>query len=207
MEKKLFWFLVVVCLASFTASIVRADSVTYTPTCGDVDCNGKVTVTDALLVLRKSVGLDVELFCTCPVTTTTTSTSTLSSSSTITTTTTTTTTTLPNYRNVRYLNNLTCNGKYYTNSLSANGYTWTAYSARYTSYKKLSRSSLGPTFVLSGSPCPTVRFNGTMPLPKGHNLLLTTDVDGNTLKLLLIDEGLMRSKKESKVIGSIVADK
>jgi cysteine-rich repeat protein len=35
--------------------------------CGDHDCNGRVTASDALLVLRKSVGEDVVTRCDCPV--------------------------------------------------------------------------------------------------------------------------------------------
>ncbi len=58
--------------------------------CGDVDCSGTITATDALRVLKKAVGQSVTLRCGSDclvVTTTSTSTSTPTSSSTVTTTT------------------------------------------------------------------------------------------------------------------------
>lgn len=62
--------------------------------CGDVNCSGGVTSSDALAVLRRAVGLGVVLVCASDCSTTTTSAPPTTTTST-TTTTTTTTTTLP----------------------------------------------------------------------------------------------------------------
>ncbi len=61
--------------------------------CGDVDCNGRITATDALRVLKKAVGLPVTLTCNgdCPTTTSTTARPTTTTTTVPSTTTTTTT--------------------------------------------------------------------------------------------------------------------
>lgn len=55
-------------------SVAMTSQTAFAAECGDIDANGSVTASDALLVLRKAVGVPIEY--NCGVVTTTTSTST-----------------------------------------------------------------------------------------------------------------------------------
>jgi hypothetical protein len=67
-------------LIGFVAPFMVANLALAAPLCGDHDGSGSVVASDALLVLRKAVDLDVELSCPsmCNVTTTSSTTSTSS---------------------------------------------------------------------------------------------------------------------------------
>lgn len=165
------------------------------------------TVTDALLVLRRAVGIPMDLPCpNCVITTTTTTTSTSTTS-----TTTTTVSTSVNSR-MRFFNSLVCSGELYTARLATSGssriYRWDAYSGDYSNYLELVDPVLGPDWALAGGGCDVLVFNGYFDVPSNRSLL-TSVVDndsGTGFVIRFWDEGprnITRSMSEATLIHQI----
>lgn len=94
---------------------------------------------------------------------------------------------------VRYLNNLVCNGVGFTSTLQANGFTWVSPSGQVSSYQNVNRTSLGPFLEQNNSVCPDATYPGTFSLASGRRYSLVQTVDGGTRILGIIDEGLALS--------------
>ena len=168
--------------------------------CGDVNDSGDVTATDALMVLQKAVGQNVTLTCTGGGTPTTS----------------TTTTTLPSNpvtSEMRFRHLLTCGGRQFTATLSANSpggkFSRTAYTAKYSSYQRLySDNTPFSGFRMTTPTCGTVTWDGSVDVPKGIFIRAQVTATSAGVALNFYNEGPLdgRATGKAKLIGSLLGD-
>jgi hypothetical protein len=144
--------------------------------CGDVNADGQITVTDALTVLRASIGGTGELNCGTPSTTSTSTTST-----------TTTTTMLqdPNIQ-VRHYNTLTCEGEEEIAQVWFGGFPpemhdqnfWWAWLFDFSDFVEWPRDYYEGTITVQIGPCAPMHFSGFIPLGPNRKYTHTVECCG-----------------------------
>ena len=90
---------------------------------------------------------------------------------------------------VRFFNNLTCNGSDFTSTLSANGLVWSAFTGFFSPYQTVNRTSLGPFTQTSNTACGSITYPFTLPVTPGRRHVLFQDFVGGSPVLGIEDEG------------------
>jgi len=93
---------------------------------------------------------------------------------------------------IRYANDLECNTSGFTSTLSANGYTWSAFTGNISPYQVVTgRSTLGPFVETNSTTCGDILYPFTLQIPSGRAyVLVQTFFDGGPF-LAIEDEGPM----------------
>ena len=91
---------------------------------------------------------------------------------------------------VRFANDLVCNDAGFTSTLSANGYTWSAFTGNVSPYQVVTgRSTLGPFIENNSTSCGDITYPFTLPIPTGRAyVLIQTFFNGGPF-LAIEDEG------------------
>lgn len=94
---------------------------------------------------------------------------------------------------VRYGNNVVCNGSGFLSTLSANGFSWSAFSGGFSSPQNVNRSTLGPFTSFNGT-CGNITYPGVFTLTAGRRYGLVQDFENGNPVLRQIDEGAVSSE-------------
>jgi hypothetical protein len=90
---------------------------------------------------------------------------------------------------VRYRNQLTCDGSNFSSALTANGFLWTSFTGTNSPYLVVNRTSLGPFLQTSSTSCPNITYNLTLPISAGRRLVIVQSLIGGNPALSILDEG------------------
>lgn len=94
---------------------------------------------------------------------------------------------------VRYANDLVCNSTGFTSTLSANGYTWSAFTGAVSPYQLVNgRSSLGPFIESNNTPCGELSYPFTLPIASGRAYTLTQTFFNGGPFLGIDDDGALQ---------------
>jgi hypothetical protein len=90
---------------------------------------------------------------------------------------------------VRFFNDLNCNGFDFTSTLSANGFVWTSFTGFFSPYQTVNRTSLGPFTQTSSTLCGDITYPFTLPVTPGRRHVLFQEFVSGGPFLLIEDEG------------------
>lgn len=90
---------------------------------------------------------------------------------------------------VRYGNDLTCNGSIFTSTLSANGVSWLSPPGTFSPYQSVNRTSLGPFTETNNSLCPNELYLAAFSLTPGRRYALVQTLRAGARTLIQVDEG------------------